>query len=61
MPIVLAALVLVLAILVLRLRADARAGMNGRTRPSASDWLCDAVVDDRDRELALPASSLRVR
>ena len=59
MPLVLGVLVIVLAALVLALRATALVTAGGRERPV--DWLSRAVDDDRDRGLALTRVSTQYR
>jgi hypothetical protein len=62
MPFVFAGLVLVLAVLVFRFRADAYAEADVRVpETSATDWLTEAVDDDRHRRLIVAASTFRLR
>jgi hypothetical protein len=62
MPFVFAGLVLALAVLVFRHRADAYAAAHARVpETSATDWLIEAVDGDRHRRLIVAASSFRLR
>ena len=61
MPLVLGLLIIVLATLVLLLRASEMVADGRRPARSAGDWLSEAVEHDRDRGLALTGVTAQYR